>query len=122
MSDVDVVYEAVEAFNRRDIEGVIAVVHPDVVWEEGDVIFPDLPPAYHGHDALRRWYQEAVVDAWSSFEAELLDLRDEGGGRIVQDYRVKGRGRKSGIDVDMKVVQTFIVRDGKIARRMIERA
>ena len=60
--------------------------------------------------------------AWESFSANLLELRDEGGGKVVQVYRIRGRGRGSGIDVDMRVVQTITVRDGKMRSRRIERA
>jgi uncharacterized protein len=119
--DVDVVLRALDAFNRGDIQGLVAVVDPDAVWEEGDVVFPDLPPAYHGHEGVRRWYQEAIADAWETFSADLLELRDEGDGKVVQIYRIRGRGRGSGIDVDMRVVQTIAVRDGLIRHRHIER-
>jgi ketosteroid isomerase-like protein len=119
--ELAVVMRGLDAFNRGDIEGLVAEVDPQVVWEEGGLVFPDLPPAYNGPEGVRQWWQEAIVEAWESFSAELLDLRDEGGGKIVQVYRLRGRGRKSGIDVDMRVVQTITVRDGRIAHRRIER-
>jgi ketosteroid isomerase-like protein len=120
--DVDVVLRGLDAFNRGDIEGLVAEVDPAVVWEEGGLVFPDLPPAYHGPDGVRRWFQEAIADAWESFTADLLELRDEGGGKVVQVYRIRGRGRGSGIDVDMRVIQTITVRDGRILHRRITRA
>jgi ketosteroid isomerase-like protein len=120
--DVDVVLRALDAFNRGDVEGLVAEVDPAVVWEEGRLVFPDLPPAYHGPDGVRRWYEEAVVEAWESMNADLLELRDEGGGKVVQIYRVSGRGRGSGIDIDMRQVQTIIVRNGRILHRRIRRA
>lgn len=115
------VRRGLEAFNRGDIEGLVAEVDPDVVWEEGGLVFPDLPPAYHGPDGVRRWWQEAIVEAWESFRADLLDLHDEGEGKVVQVYRLRGRGRQSGIDVDMQVIQVITVRDGRIFHRRIER-
>ena len=51
-----------------------------------------------------------------------MDLRDEGGGNVVRVYRLTGRGRGSGIEVDMDVVQTITVRDGRMVHRRIERA
>jgi len=119
---VDVVLRGLEAFNRGDIEGLVEVVDPEVVWEEGGTVFPDLPPAYHGREGVRRWWQDAIVDAWASFTATLLDLLDEGEGRVVQIYRITGRGRESGIDVDMRVRQTITVRDGYIVHRSLTRA
>jgi ketosteroid isomerase-like protein len=120
-SDVAVVLRGLEAFNRGDIDGLIAVIDPAVVWEEGGLVFPDLPPVYHGHDGVRRWWQEAIVDAWETFSADLEEIRDEGGGKVVQVYWLRGRGRESGIEVDMHVVQTITVRGGLLAHRRIER-
>ena len=120
--DVEVVLRGLDAFNRGDIDGLIAEVAPAVVWEEGGVVFPDLPPAYHGPDGVRRWYEEAIVEAWESFSAELLESRDEGDGKVVQVYRIRGRGRGSGVDVDMRIVQTITVRDGQIFHRRLRRA
>ena len=68
--DVDVILRGLGAFNRGDIDGLVATVDPAVVWEEGGVVFPDLPPAYHGPDGVRRWYEEAIVEAWESFSAD----------------------------------------------------
>ena len=116
---VEVVLQGVDAFNRRDVDGLVGVMHPEVVWEEGGVVFPDLPAAYHGRDGVRRWYQEAIADAWETFTVEPVDLRDEGDGRVVQIYRIRGRGRGSGVDVDMKIVQTMTVVDGHIVHRTI---
>jgi len=120
--DVDVILRGLGAFNRGDIDGLVATVDPAVVWEEGGVVFPDLPPAYHGPDGVRRWYEEAIVEAWESFSADLLETRDEGDGKVVQVYRIKGRGRGSGVDVDMRVVQTMMVREGRIFHRHLRPA
>jgi ketosteroid isomerase-like protein len=118
---VDVVLAGLEAFNRGDIEGLIEQVSREAVWEEGGVVFPDLPPVYRGHAGVRQWWQDAIIDAWETFTADLLDLRDEGEGKVVQVYDIRGRGRESGIDVNMRVVQTITVRDGKIVHRRIVR-
>ena len=120
--DVDVANRALEAFNRRDVDGLVAQVDPAVVWEEGGVVFPDLPPAYYGPDGVRRWYEEATVEAWESFSADLLETRDDGDGKVVQLFRIRGRGRGSGVAVDLRVVQTITVREGRIFHRHLRRA
>ena len=61
------VLRGLEAFNDRDIEGISCRPIPSWCGEEGSLVFPDLPPTYHGHDGLRRRWQEAIVDAWESF-------------------------------------------------------
>ena len=118
-ADVDVVTRGYDAVNRGDVEGLVALTDPEVVWEEGGVVFPDLPPAYHGHEGVRRWFKDALVEAWESFNAELLEIRDEGDGRVVQELRIRGRGRASGVEVDMRLAQTATIRNGLIVRRSI---
>jgi ketosteroid isomerase-like protein len=65
--NVEAVKRAFEAFNHRDIDGILAVCDPEVDWT---------PPAdwlgsrtYHGHDGVR----EAIADMVGVFE----DLRAE---------------------------------------------
>jgi ketosteroid isomerase-like protein len=62
------------------------------------------------------------VEAWESFNAEPLEIRDEGDGRVVQEVRIRGRGRASGVEVDMRMAQTATIRNGLIVRRSIARA
>jgi ketosteroid isomerase-like protein len=68
---------------------------------------------------VRRWFQDALVEAWESLNVELLEIRDEGDGRIVQELRIRGRGRASGAEVDMRAGQTATIRNGLIVRRSI---
>jgi ketosteroid isomerase-like protein len=80
-----------------------------------------VPVAEEDVAVVRRGLEAFNREAWESFRADLLDLRDEGEGKVVQVYRLRGRGRQSGIDVDMQVIQVITVRDGRIFRRRIER-
>jgi ketosteroid isomerase-like protein len=58
--NVELFKKGIEAYNRRDIEAMLVIWHPDAVWYpftaqvEGD-------DAYHGHEGLRQWW--ANVDA-----------------------------------------------------------
>ena len=109
----------VDAFNSGDLDSFLRLIHPDVVWEEGGVVFPDLPPAYHGHDGVRRWYRDAVVEAWETVTLELLDTHVDEQGRVVGQFRLFGRGRTSEVDVEMRFIQTFTVDDGLLVHRTV---
>ncbi len=58
--NVQLFHKALEGYNRRDIEAMLEIWHPDAEWYpftaqvEGD-------DAYHGHEGLRQWW--ANVDA-----------------------------------------------------------
>lgn len=46
----------VDAFNRRDADGLVALSHPDIVWRPTMLV--GSRRVYHGHDGLRRWVSD----------------------------------------------------------------
>jgi ketosteroid isomerase-like protein len=107
------------AWNRRDLEGVLEVVHPNVAWEENVEVFPGLDPVYRGHDGFKNWYQQ-VQDAWEMFEVESVDLFSAEDRFLSLDHLV-GRGRGSGVEVDMRIWDVLDVRDDRVVRRRLFR-
>jgi ketosteroid isomerase-like protein len=82
------------------------------------VVPPDLsaePDAYRGHAGLLRYFElfEEVVDGLR-FEAERLT--EVAPGALVGLAFISGRGRESGIPVEMRVPLAVAVREGRIAR------
>jgi ketosteroid isomerase-like protein len=74
--NVSLFQKAIEAYNRRDIEAMLVLSHPEAEWYpftaqvEGD-------DAYHGHEGLRQWW--ANVDAtFEELEASVEESRDLG--------------------------------------------
>jgi ketosteroid isomerase-like protein len=67
-----------------------------------------------GHDAyiryVRRW-----LEVWEHIEWDIEELSDAGD-EVVARIRMAGRGKKSGIDVEMRYFSVGAVRDGKIVR------
>ena len=43
---------AYRAFNARDIEAVIALMHPEVEWPS---LVLEMEGTFHGHDGVRQW-------------------------------------------------------------------
>ena len=70
--NVEVVRKAVEAFNRRDVEGVVATATPDVKWEDS-MFWSEAARTYRGREGLREWMLR-VVELWESLHVELEEV------------------------------------------------
>src|SRR3989442_2598797 len=103
---------AVEAFNRRDVEGLTALLAKDVeivpirAALEGTV--------YHGPDAVAEWYA-AVDESWDELKVTIEEVRD-GGERVLALGRIRGRGRESRAAIDVEAASVGRFRDGLITR------
>jgi ketosteroid isomerase-like protein len=54
LTDEEPIYRAYDAWSRRDIEGLLAVVHPDA--EARPILGANIGTSvYAGHDGLRDW-------------------------------------------------------------------
>jgi ketosteroid isomerase-like protein len=108
---VEIVRSVHEAFNRRDVEAIVAV------WDE-DAEFRPVTSAfegavYRGHEGLRRWMREVDED-WDVFEAHGEEYRDLGD-TVLALGRWHARGRGSGIVLDVQTAAWVVrVRDGKV--------
>jgi ketosteroid isomerase-like protein len=92
--------EGMEAFQRRDIEGILAFLSPEVeVYSQ-----EDLPNSgeFHGHDGYLQWVGN-WLDVWESFEVEPLDFEPIGERHVLVPTRQLGIGKGSGIEVRMTV-------------------
>jgi ketosteroid isomerase-like protein len=102
----------VEAFNRRDVEGLTALLAKDVeivpirAALEGTV--------YRGPDAVAEWYA-AVDESWDELKVAIEEVRD-GGERVLALGRIRGRGRDSGAAIDVEAASVGHFRDGLITR------
>lgn len=99
-----------EAFNRKDIEAVVAALHPDVDW-------PDLL------DGGRLRGREAVRDYWKrqfaiiSPEATPIEFGERpGGGLSVKIHYVVRAADGGGLWTDEVTTNIFSFRDGLILR------
>ena len=118
--NVKVVRAMVDAFDRGDFETCLAALDEDVSWQDP----PDMPGGglNHGRDEVARSFVR-WLPAWENFRGEIEELLDAGDD-VVAVTRMRGRGRASGIEVDLKSAQVYEVRDGKIVkvRQFRERA
>jgi ketosteroid isomerase-like protein len=105
--NVEVVRRAFEAF-QDDEEAWLKTLDPDLVWypiEDGHIPRRGI----EGAKAVRqRW-----LDTWEGHSMAVEDLK-VAGENVVAAVHISGRGKGSGIEVDLDVFQHFRLRDGRI--------
>ena len=111
--NVEIVRRAWEAFIRHDNEAALALYDPEV---EIDVRNEARVGAgvYYGVEGVQRWFRDllsAFGDVGSEVE-EWIDADDQ----VIAVVRSYGRGRRSGVPVDMLEAHLWTVRDGKLVR------
>jgi ketosteroid isomerase-like protein len=106
--DVEELRRGYEAWNRGEIEAVVALVDPEIEWSPGE----DAPEAgrFTGRDGFT-----AFIASWSqSFDDFRLEPEEitVAGDRAIVELRQSGRGRGSGVELDIRTVHVWTIRDG----------
>jgi ketosteroid isomerase-like protein len=110
--NVEVVRRGFDAFAARDVEGLLALIDPDVTW--APAIAPILGvEAMRGKDAARRFLFEDLFEGFDDFRAEPLAFEDLGD-KVLVKSRYTGRGEGSGVEIDQVFMTIYVVRRGKI--------
>ena len=114
---VEIVRRCAEAMNLRDLadgvpSGLLELVDPDAELDLSRNVFN--PVVYRGHAGIEEW-RRAAIDVWQSFTGELDELIDAGD-KVVTAVTMRGKGKESGVDVEMRVFQVWTVRDSKVVR------
>lgn len=109
---VEMVRRGYELFNRGDIEGSLAVLHPEIEWHTYIVPGPG-GGTYHGHDGVRELWADArrIFGRFKNVPEELF----EAGDRVVAFVRVEGVGKESGAPVEARIAHLYSFRDGKVS-------
>ena len=96
--NVEVVRRLWQAAERRDNEAVFALYDPDIVWDTraDDQIAGGL---YRGHEGVRQFFR-AWLDSFGAFHTQ-AETFIEVGEKVLVGYRISGRGKESGVEVDM---------------------
>jgi uncharacterized protein len=109
-TDIEVVREVFEAFAVRDIEGVIALADPDVVFTAvtGGVLGRAEP--YRGHEGLREYFRD-VAEVWDELVLKPREFRQVGDSVLVTG-RVSARSPARVVSGSTGWV--WRVRDGRV--------
>jgi ketosteroid isomerase-like protein len=111
--NVEVVRRVIEAWNRDDLDAMLAMHHPDLEYVTTG-LFPGLDSIYHGHDGFIKYWQD-FRDIWELITVETYELRDCGE-RVLNRLTFNARGR-DGLEVRRKVASVATIRDGLIVRQ-----
>lgn len=113
LSNHDLIEAAYAAFNRRDIDAVLALMRADVDWPNGMDGTRVL-----GHEAVRVYwtYQWGVIDP----HVEPTNIRDGADGNTVVDVHQVVRDLSGNTLFDATIQHIYRIEDGLIARMDIE--
>jgi ketosteroid isomerase-like protein len=112
--NVEIVRKMFDAWNRRDYAAAQEAFDPEVEVEIRVGI--DADGIWRGYDGLRRMLRP--WGAFSTFRSEIEEVLASGDEVFIAAHHY-GRGKASGVDVEMKNWQVFTVRDGRIGRYRI---
>jgi ketosteroid isomerase-like protein len=107
--DVELLRRVYAGFNRRDIERVLAAMHPDVIWangmEGGHV---------HGRDEVRSYWkrQWAIIDP----RVEPVEISPNAKGEVAVKVHQLVRDNEGNLLADRLVTHVFQMRNGLIQR------
>jgi hypothetical protein len=109
---------AYDAFNRGVQSGdllssIERFLDPEVEWRLA-ADQPDADQIYRGHEGVKRLF-DRWLEAWDEWALEPEEFIDAGDAWVVPD-RIHGRGRTSGVTVDVPYAHVFKLRGGKIVK------
>jgi ketosteroid isomerase-like protein len=111
--NVEILRRSNATFKRRARDAALADFHPDVEWR--DLLHaPDTPELIRGIPALRaNW--DTWEEVFDDFTVEVDEYVDVGDCVLVVTHW-RGRGKDSGLAIDLKTVDVYEFADGKIVR------
>jgi hypothetical protein len=103
---------AYEAFNARDVDGALALMHPDVDWPNGMEGGREL-----GHDAVRAYWtrQFGMIDS----HVEPVGFESDADGRVVVDVHQVVRDLDGELLSDGLVQHVYTFRNGLVTHMEI---
>jgi ketosteroid isomerase-like protein len=116
--NVELVRSLTEAWQRREQEGTLDFVDPDVEWDATRLseTIPDVAGVYRGHDGVRTYWRR-WLSAWRDIQFEIQDVLDAGDEVVMLVRNQHQWGRHSGIEIEFPpYAGVFTIQAGKITR------
>jgi ketosteroid isomerase-like protein len=106
--NVDAVRAAIEAFNRRDIEGALRLFDPNVRFQHK---LAALQGDFVGLDGVRAWFAD-LAEHFESWRVDCPDIRDLDD-TVLGLGTVCATGRESGVETELPYTIVVRFRDGR---------
>ena len=106
--NVELVEAAFAAVNRRDLDGYLALLHPEVEFRSLVAEVEDRD--YRGHDGVREWW-ESVPLSLGGMHAEVEHIDALANGCVT---RVRMVGHADGVAVAQTMWSAFLMREGLV--------
>jgi ketosteroid isomerase-like protein len=106
--NVEIVRRWLQAFGG-DRDAFRSVTHPDIEW----MPFEDNHTPTHGLEGAMQ-IRDGWLDAWDEPRVDIEEIRDAGDDDVLLAASVVGRGKASGVPVEVRLYGHFKVRDGKV--------
>jgi ketosteroid isomerase-like protein len=116
-SNLDRAREGLDRWARGDFSLDETLIHPDIVWETN---WPGLAPAVYGYEGVQRFADESMAPMDMTFTP--LEVSEIDAANVLLGFHIDGRGRESGIEVEMDVWDVWSFRDGRMVRRQTFRS
>ena len=107
---IEAFLRGVDAINRLDVEGAVALTHEECVFEP---LRSQTEGAFVGHGGMRSFLAD-TAETFEVFNATYTDLRDLGDERLVAIGTIRMRGRESGVETDVLSAAIVAFRDGRM--------
>jgi SnoaL-like domain len=106
LENVELVYEAADAFNLGLLTAFLALCHPRVEFISR-LVAPEGGGPRRGYDGVRSWW-DALHASYADLNAEIDQVREVGGDVTVARVRLSGWRREN--NVPMQQTQWHVVR------------
>ena len=107
---VDVARKGYEAFRRRGVDGILEFLDPEIEWRAWSQ-FARGPNVVQGHDGVRELFS-VYQENFAELRAEPLEFIDAGE-RIVVPFRLSGREKGTGEEMQMELFHVWTVAGGR---------
>jgi len=110
--NVEVIRDAYERWNRGDF-GWATLVTPEFEYDAGAAMV-GLSGGYRGLEGFVRFLEQF----WGQFDEPHAEPQEfiDAGDSVLAVITFEGRGKQSGVDVNMEVFQLWTFRNGKVVR------
>lgn len=112
--DVDNLRRGYAAYSRGDLPGALEFIDPRFEIHTSGA-FLDEGRVYRGHDGVRE-FLAMLSEAFEDVSYEPEEIVEAGADRYVVLARLRGRGKASGVETDVRFAHLWTVREGRAIR------